>query len=556
LRNDFTVEEDKLHVLANNNDFVLAGIAAAFTLNNRESWAQAFVFAELNKAVLLLDAAKSEKAYQFGELPDSVAQKEKNLQQKYTALQAELLENRPKAEKDSLRRIMNDLSQEVRTFTQAIKSEYPKYAAIKYEQKNTSVADIQAAMPPKTALLEYVISDSCTYLFYISAQEFRLLRLPFLEQELKKNIKILHNSLSNYINIKDNPEAAYKEYTETAHWFYKNLLAPAAINPAEIEQLIIIPDGEIGHLPFEAFLVSPAPEGGQNYVDLHYLLRDFAVSYNYSAALWLENIQTKKPVNNGQVFAMAANYSLKIDNSKAHLRLPSHQRLRKLLRPLPAARNEIAQMSTFLDGYFATDALACEADFKQNAHKYSIVHLAMHGLLDNQNQLLSCLAFSEDGDSSENNFLQVYEISQMQLNADLVVLSACETGYGRFQKGNGLASLARAFMYAGSPALLVSLWEVNDLTTSILMPNFYENIALGANKAEALRQTKLNYIRKSQGIAAHPAFWSAFVQIGDTRPIDIAQKNVWRTYKYVIFGAIGLVFLLFLGLFLRKKNNR
>jgi CHAT domain-containing protein len=555
VRNDFTAEADKLYILSDNNDFVFTAIDAAFELNTPEAVQKAFSFAEQNKAVLLLDAAKSEKAYQFGELPDSIVQKEKTLQQKYATLQAELLQNRPQAQKDSLRRIINDLNQEIKIFTQAIKSEYPKYAAIKYQQKNITVADIQAALPPKTAMLEYVIGDSCTYLFYISAQEFKLSRLPFTESELKRNIKILHNSLSNYTQLKDNADLAYKEYSETAHWFYKKMIEPAGINSANIEDLIVIPDGELGHLPFEAFLAEPAPEGSQNYAELHYVLRDFAISYSYSAALWLENAQTKKPVNNGQIFAMAADYTVKIDSAKAHLRLPNHQQLRKILRPLPAAQKEIAQIAAFIDGYFATDTLASEAVFKQKASQYSIVHLAMHGLLDNQNQLLSCLAFTENGDSSENNFLQVYEISQMQLNADLVVLSACETGYGRFQKGNGLASLARAFMYAGSPALIVSLWEVNDLTTSILMPSFYENLAQGSNKAQALRQTKLNYIRSAQGVAAHPAFWSAFVQMGDSRAIDINTKGASGNYKYLIFGAIIFILSLILGFFFLRRRK-
>jgi CHAT domain-containing protein len=179
----------------------------------------------------------------------------------------------------------------------------------------------------------------------------------------------------------------------------------------------------------------------------------------------------------------------------------------------------------------------------------------MHGLLDAQNPTLSALAFSEDGDSIENNFLQAYEISQMQLNANLVVLSACETGYGNFEKGNGLASLARAFMYAGVPALLVSLWEVNDQSTAIIMHSFYENLANGENKAYALQKAKLNYISQANNIAAHPAYWSPFIQLGDFSPIAIAPKS--NGFNYIWVAAIGLAAAfaaLFFGL-LRKKNK-
>jgi hypothetical protein len=113
----------------------------------------------------------------------------------------------------------------------------------------------------------------------------------------------------------------------------------------------------------------------------------------------------------------------------------------------------------------------------------------------------------------------------MQLNADLVVLSACETGFGKFEQGNGTASLARAFMYAGVPALVVSLWEVNDGSTNILMQFFYKNLSAGMDKAEALRQAKLEYIGDAKGTAAHPAFWAAFIQLGDNRPIPTLHST-------------------------------
>ena len=163
--------------------------------------------------------------------------------------------------------------------------------------------------------------------------------------------------------------------------------------------------------------------------------------------------------------------------------------------------------------------------FKEKAGDYAVIHLAMHGLLDPNAPILSSLAFTEDGDSVENNFLHAYEISKMKLNADLVVLSACETGYGRFDKGNGIASLAQAFAYAGAPALVVSLWQVNDYVTSEIMKNFYQNLANGMEKDEALQRAKMQYIKDAIEVGAHPAFWSPFILMGNTDAIYLKTKG-------------------------------
>ena len=164
--------------------------------------------------------------------------------------------------------------------------------------------------------------------------------------------------------------------------------------------------------------------------------------------------------------------------------------------------------------------------------------------------VLSSLGFTEDGDSIENNFLQAYEISKMKLKADLVVLSACETGYGKFETGNGIASLARAFMYAGTSSLVVSLWQVSDFATARIMQNFYRHLSAGMNKDEALQQAKIDYMKAAKGVAGHPAFWSPFIQIGNDKALSVNNNSSAFTYA---FAGIAAFFLL-LGVFFFKRS--
>jgi CHAT domain-containing protein len=430
---------------------------------------------------------------------------------------------------------LNGINQEIDAFTNLLKNKFPKYAALKYENKTAKAKEVQALLDDKTAILEYIIGDSVIYIFYVDKQQVKINALYLSNKVLNEKIKQLHSALSNYKLVQKDPDKSYTDFTENAHWFYENLVKLALSNAKGITQLIIIPDGELAHLPFEAFLVEKVKEN-QPYNELRYLLNDYKISYNYSATLWKENKETKHNKNNGQLFALAADYESKGDSLR-NVQSSSLRNLRDILQALPAARKEVESLQKAYRGFFAFDSLASEKNFKAKAGEYAVIHLAMHGLLDQKNPILSSLAFTEDGDSIENNFLQAYEISKMQLNADLVVLSACETGFGKFEKGNGTASLARAFMYAGVPSLVVSLWQVNDVSTSAIMQLFYKNLAKGMDKAEALQQAKLEYIKMVGGrdainrvpttttTAAHPAFWAAFVLIGDERPIAIATKS-------------------------------
>lgn len=527
---------------------------------------KAFGLAELNKAVLLLQANNAASAYQFGGLPKALADKESELDKRYAELEAHLHEAYDKSRRDSLRNLLNNLGIEQRNLKKEIETTYPQYAALKYQQAEPKIADIQQSLPAGTALIEYVVLDSATFIFYIDKEQAFLQRANISRTTLEYKVKTLHNALCNYDYMIDTPEEAYIDYTKNAAAVYDLLLKPVLerAKNSQIKSLIIVPDGHLAYLPFEAFLSQPAPDKLSPYQDLAYLIKDFSISYSYSAQLWKNGEQPKPQQHNGQILAMAGDYNTKEnrkenrkENSKdttaaaPAVRSPKHNSLRKALAPLPAAQEEVASLSKIFKGHFALGTAASELKFKQQAENYAVIHLAVHGLLDEQNPMLSSLAFSEDG-GVENNFLQVYEISKMKLNADLVVLSACETGYGKFQAGNGVASLARSFMYAGVNALVVSLWAVNDASTATIMRFFYENLDKGLDKAEALRQAKLQYLSDAKGISAHPALWSAFIQLGNKNPINIGKDaNLTTYFLYAVAAISGLGLLFFV---LRRKN--
>ncbi|MDC0231234.1 CHAT domain-containing protein [Aureispira] len=539
-RDAFISSEDKLRRLSASSDWVFRSLEILDPVNDVEL---AFDLAEHSKSVLLMDAVKSERAYSFGDLPDSLKLKEVLLQQQHDEYKAGLLEPRIKAEKDSLRTKLNQINLEINRFRNDLEINHPKYAAFKYNQRDIGLEQIQSLIDENTALLEYVLSDSIMYIFYVDREKIRLEKCSIPLIELNMKISDFHDGLSSYTTLFNQPEKGYLSYTVPAYWFYKNLVAPILKYAEDINHLIIVPDGELGYLPFETFLVEEVSQKISDYAQLHYLLNDYSISYNYSASLWVENTQSSLKTNNGQIFAMATNYKITLDSTSQNNRLPSYLRLRNMLKPLPAARKEVELLQEQFMGRFLFDESASETYFKKNADEYSIIHLAMHGLMDAKSPIMSSLVFTEDGDSLENNFLFAHEISKLKLNADLVVLSACETAYGKVEKGNGIASLARSFMYAGVPSLIVSLWHVDDLATSKIMEEFYHNLSDGMPKGDALRQAKLRYIKSVKSIYAHPAFWSPFIQIGDNSSLKVAKKGS-EVYIYILsfFGILLAAF--------------
>jgi CHAT domain-containing protein len=552
-RQEYIGEADQLRLLTQSSYWTNRAIRALSRMGEETKHKEmAFRFAELNKSVLLHNSIQTERAYVFGGLPDSLVLQEKKLQKEKVSLKAALLEELPLEEFKTLQRELSAVNLELNAFKENIQEAYPKYSQLKYQQPAISLENLANALDEETALLEYVVSDSFVHVFYLDQKSVDMHTAKILKKELTTRIKKLHSVLSNYQFLNAEPKMAHDVYSEQAHWLYQQLIAPVLSDKKGIKNLVIVTDGELGHLPFETFLVEDAAQK-YDYKKLHYLINDYSISYTYSASLFedaLKNASTQE--QNGASFsgkqemlALAGDYEPRSAAELAYL-LPAYQSLRKDLVPIKGAKEEVEILASIFEGEFLWGAAANERFFKEKAPNYGIIHLAMHGVLNRKSPALSALAFTENGDSTENNFLQAYEISQMDLNAKLVVLSACETGYGEFEEGNGIASLARSFMYAGVPSLIVSLWQVNDQSTKFIMRGFYTNLKSGMNKAEALRLAKLDYLQKAKGIGSHPAFWSPFIQLGASTPLDLKTKSNPIGYYLVFLGllviAVGALF--------------
>ena len=193
---------------------------------------------------------------------------------------------------------------------------------------------------------------------------------------------------------------------------------------------------------------------------------------------------------------------------------------------------------------------ASEARFKDDSPRHSIVHIASHALLDERDPFLSKLVMAQNvTDSINDGTLNTREILGLSIPAEMIVLSACNTGVGDIVTGEGVISLANSFFYAGSQSLVMTLWTANDESSTFIMDQFYKNLAAGKRKSEALRLAKLAFLETADDIRSHPYYWAHFIVNGNDSPI-VRGGLAW--YYWLL---IALLASMAYGIISRKRRT-
>jgi len=246
------------------------------------------------------------------------------------------------------------------------------------------------------------------------------------------------------------------------------------------------------------------------------LIEDAAISYAPSLTVLLEMTKKRQSVDfDTQTLLAFGNPSLaKHSMDTAHSALMDER-----LDPLPEAERQVRELSRLYGPQRSTiyiGADAQEARLKKEAAGYRILHLAAHGILNDKNPMYSQVVLSQpEGDKNEDGMLEAWEIIKMDLKADLVVLSACETARGKVGNGEGMIGLSWAFFVAGAPTTVASQWSVDSASTTELMVEFHRNLERRKSKAEALRQAMLKLLKSKE--YGRPFYWAGFVVVGNGR---------------------------------------
>ncbi len=504
---------------------------------------QAYVLAEESRALLLLDALQKTKAAHYTGLPDSLLTQEKNLNQAISEIDQSIFAAEEEGEGlDSQLVSLNGelfaLQSTYDTLLQILQQNHPDYYQLRHQKNTIQVTEIQnELLTDDQGVLQYFVGDSSLFIFLIQKENFQVKQVA-MDFSLNQLVSQWRTSVEAY--GAGNREARIgKNHVESSRQLYEHLLAPFAEDlPRE---LTIIADGALGYLPFEALLVR-SPERVGAYRTYDYLLHHHTISYAFSTSWWKALLEKKNKL-------IAPNSLLAI--APAFDASPIASRTRSAgLAALQHNQEEAQYIAQLWGGLALTAADATKEHFIKQAGQYQILHLATHAKANDRSGDFSFLAFTENPEISGQEKLYARELYELSLPADLVVLSACETGVGEMQRGEGIISLARGFSYAGARSILTTLWRVSDDKAARLMKAFYEQLSQGVRKDLAIQQSKINYLGNCRDREAHPFYWAAFVGMGNMESLQ--GPSVWPKWTWGVLG----FFILSFGIWYWKGSDQ
>lgn len=461
---------------------------------------KAYYFDQENKAsVLSLNIAENEWRQQSQNSPE-LFRKEDELKKEVTRLSLQIPRIKDSAASDRLQAELRDAEISLEKLQEKIAADPAAIRHI-YGNKIPAVNQLQQKLDNNSALLSYHLGEKELIIFLISNKKFNFFRV---------DIDLMFYERINLFKKELQPESDGQRYEGNiqAAALYKTLIQPALPALNDFSRLIIIPDDELHLLPFEAL----QDDKGK------YLIENFSVQYQYSTALFNDNI-----TSSGRSQALAYAPFTRNDFMGTYA-------------PLPSSKDEIDQ----LHGLILTDSAATKTSFLRYCNNYPLLHLATHASVNNDTPSHSFIAFYP-GKKKDENLLYANEIADLRLDSvQLVILSACETGAGKLVKGEGLMSLSRSFAAAGCPDIITSLWKADDQTTAYITQRLHYYLEKGYSKDKALQQAKLDLLHSNEvdPRLKTPGYWAHLIFIGNYEE-DRGSKNWWWIAISIIVGTIA-----------------
>jgi CHAT domain-containing protein/Tfp pilus assembly protein PilF len=521
-----------------------------FSQTGDKKWQlHAFETSERGKSMILLNEFKDANAKKIGIIPENVSNAEKEIKKYLYLFRNQIWEEDNQIEPDTrklnyLRSNLLKYEQKYDSLLNQLEKKYPGYFKLKYDNTIVSWRNLQKALDDDEVVIEYTLSDELLYIILVTAEDFEI-------KEVSIDSTVIADvfSLRSNLDYKHITEYGYNDFLQFQHAssrLYSKLISPVEAY-LEGKKLIIIPDGELNYLSFESLIQNMSMADSVDFKGLPYLIRKCPVSYAASCTILSLIKKGPDPSLTSGVLALAPSFNMLTRNIFANNAALAPFLTSKM--DLPGAIWEAETILKIMKGKKLIGDEATEAEFKKLASSFDILHFATHTRIDDDNPLSSTLSFYPYDGSSEDGVLHTYEIYSLDLKGEMAVLSACSTGNGKLQKGEGVISLARAFTYAGMPSVVMTLWDVDDISSGNIIPSFYQLLGEGYDKDAALRLSKLRYLEQTKPkIETHPAFWSGIVLYGNNRGFRQSVND-----KYFISLAVLAGLIIFVAIILIKK---
>jgi CHAT domain-containing protein len=496
-----------------------------FTITGDNSYKEtALAFAERSKGTLLLEAFYNSKAVSLAGLPEDVLAEERLIQKQIADLQEEWYLAQSEESADStvqrLSMELHDLKQKYDWWVEKLEQKYPSYYALKYQSNTSSTTQIQdELLTEEQVFIEYFVGNDIIYVFVVSSSLFEIVEIP-KDFPLEEWVITFKESIEQFQYSSSDRSALCRTYSQLAYQLYQKLIDPLEQKMTFSDQLIIVPSGILEFLPFDALLTSDQMDCAFN--TYPYLLKRYNICYAYSATL--QSGLLERAVSNQKLVGFAP----KFDGSAGFGQLNHNIEL-------------IEAITHQKDGQFLADEATIE-QLKRIAPDYGAFHFATHAQANTQSGNFSFIVFADGLGGYDSLFVK--DIYLLPLQAEMVVLSACETSVGKLYQGEGIISLSRSFLYAGANSVITTQWSINDAANRELMEAFYTQLKSGTSKSEALYHAKMQQLETGGRLHAHPVYWAAFSPIGNMRPLQSTGEEV-KLYLLglLLLGVLGSVIL-------------
>ncbi|MFD2561663.1 CHAT domain-containing protein [Aquimarina rubra] len=489
------------------SEIYIIGLEACYQGNLLD---KAFYLMEKNKALLLMQDLNRTKK----ELPEKVLEKELAFKNSISSLETKK-QGLSDQKQDSLSILVFDKKEELKRFHDSISEFHPEYFLSKEIPKVLSLSQIK---PKKDeVIIQYTMAERIGYTtpygygMVISDKGTKIFKLKKIK-ELIEDIKTLRRLLNQPFKTSED----ITTYKQTSNNIYKTLFPKEIGASLQGKKVTIIPDHMLGMIPFEALITD---------IDKStYLIEESEINYAFSLTFQEKNKSIKRAANQDFLGIAPVNF----DNE---------------LTPLKNSTKEIAYANDLYDGSLLIDQEATKENFVKRIKDYKILHLATHA--DASDSITPWIAF-------RNSKLTDLELNSLQSQAELVVLSACNTSLGKISRGEGILSLARGFFKSGANTVIPSLWSTNDKATANITSDFYKNLSEGQTKSAALRTAKLNYLNNNTDAEASPHYWASLVLIGDSGTLLPQTNNL--LYLWIGLGLVFLILIVYLFKTQKKKS--
>ncbi len=521
-------------------------------LAKSQQYAEAFRYTELYKAKNLLQIL-SKGQIAFNELlPDTVKFELIGMRDRLAEVRnryARELE-KPRDQQDANQLLLLDqkiteLELKKSDLIRRIREKYPEFYQLTSAKPVTIPQLQQEILQGGQLLIEYLVGPEITSVFAITPDTVMYRFIPLQRDSLGSMI----SAMSRLFRIDGKGEETGQiigpdqaDFSiPPAYRLARVLFDPIQPLLEKCQELIIVPDDILYYVPFEALVTDTSQiESRYDFANATFLIQSKVVSYSSSASVLSSRFeQAVKPRRR----VLALGNPAFVSNAKGERAADG---LRGTLMPLPHSETEVRAVGRLLHAFrgdVLTGERATETAFAKKAGDYQILHVASHFVVNDREPMYSRLAFSEEKGEKNDGFLHTYEIFSLKLHAALVTLSACNTALGKLSKGEGLIGMSRAFLTAGVPSLVVSLWSVDDDATSRIMENFYANLARGMPKNRALQLAKMDYLHAAADAHKDPYYWAPFILMGDLQPISLLEEP----FEFARYAPVVLSLLLLLG---------